>query len=447
MKLGQAKPKRTVIFGGWAAEEMGLLGSEHYCDHPTTHPIEKTVMYINMDMVAHGEGKFRYSGVYYGPEIWAVLKEKLPEELQEYIEPARGGPGGSDHTPFLAKGVPAFGMGSQGHHFKYHQIRDDIDLVKPELLKKVGDLVYASVMIMANEPGDFFKPRRQDNYHLKVQNLINYEFSNLDMVLEHHGDEKDSHVDVQFAVVPEKEELSGNDLRVSMVETLLSAQDKAKASEALAFYISQAGVSANTREGKTTIVAGLKGIRSFEDNPAWAKVLAKQGASFLYLEDAAILFGSDALSDKGKAIVEAANTAGLLLMVRGTNDAQAMALLEHSKKPVALLVQDVPAKDLMDKVKEKDSAVGLLLTADTGGAAYFQKMDEVKEAIGSNHLMIVNIPCVRHDAGKTAMLDVVAEMVKAECERDDFSNPISNTFLRILDEARDVGPKVPARGR
>jgi hypothetical protein len=275
MKLGQANPKRTVIFGGWAAEEMGLLGSEHYCDHPT-YPIEKTVTYINMDMVAHGEGKISYSGVYYGPQVWEVIKEKLPEEIQEYIEPGRGGPGGSDHTPFLAKGVPAFGTWSQGHHFKYHQVRDDIDLVKPEILKKVGDLVYASVMIMANEPGDFFEPRRQDTYHLKVQNLVNYEFSNLDMVLEHHGDEKDSHVDIQFAVVPEKEELSGNDLRVGMIEKLLSAQDKAKASEGLGWYISRAGVSANVRQGKTTLVTGLKGVRSFEDDPAWAKVLAKQ---------------------------------------------------------------------------------------------------------------------------------------------------------------------------
>jgi hypothetical protein len=400
-----------------------------------------------MDMVAHGEGKINYAGVYYGPREWEIIQEKLPKEIQEYVEPARGGPGGSDHTPFLAKGVPAFGMGSQGHHFKYHQVRDDIDLVKPELLKKVGDLVYASVMIMANEPGDFFEPRRQDTYHLKVQNLVNYEFSNLDMVLEHHGDEKDSHVDIQFAVVPEKEELSGNDLRVGMIENLLSAQDKAKASEGLGWYISRAGVSANVREGKTTLVAGLKGVRSFEDNPTWAKVMAKQGASFLYLEDAPILFGSDALSDNGKAIVEAANTAGLLLMVRGASDAQAIALLEHSKKPVALLVGDVPAKDLMDKVKEKDSAVGLLWTKGTVGTEYFQKMEQVKEAIGTKHLMIVNEDCVRHDDGKMAMLDVMAEMVKADYERDDFANPVSNTFLRILDEARDVGPKVPTQGR
>ena len=101
----------------------------------------------------------------------------------------------------------------------------------------------------------------------------------------------------------------------------------------------------------------------------------------------------------------------------------------------------------MDKIKEKDSAVGLLLTSGTAGTEYFQKMEQVKEAIGTEHLMIVNVECVRHEPGKTAVLDVVAEMIKADYERDDFANPISDTFLRILDEARDVGPRVPTEGR
>jgi microsomal dipeptidase-like Zn-dependent dipeptidase len=254
-------------------------------------------------------------------------------------------------------------------------------------------------------------------------------------------------VDVQLSVVPEKEGLSGTDLRVDMIESLLTSQEKAKASEGLVWYISQAGVTANVREGKTTLIAGLKGFGSFAENPAWAKVLAGQGVSFLYLEDPSSIFSGDGLSDKGKTIVEAANEAGLLLMVHGASDAQSKALLEHTKKPVALLVEDVPAKGTLDKVKEKDAAVGLLWTKETVGAQYFQNMEKIKDAVGTKYLMIVNEDCVRKDEGKTTMLDVFAEIVKAEYERDDFANVVSATFLRILDEARDVGPKVPTRGR
>ncbi len=55
MKLNRAKPKRTVIFALWAGEEQGLLGSKHYADD-STFPMNKTVAYINMDMVGHGSG-------------------------------------------------------------------------------------------------------------------------------------------------------------------------------------------------------------------------------------------------------------------------------------------------------------------------------------------------------------------------------------------------------
>ncbi|MEA2005136.1 MAG: M28 family peptidase, partial [Acidobacteriota bacterium] len=69
MKLNKVKPKRTVIFALWAGEEQGLLGSTYYADNPT-HPIEKAVVNLNMDMVGIGSGKINFGGKYYSPEIW-----------------------------------------------------------------------------------------------------------------------------------------------------------------------------------------------------------------------------------------------------------------------------------------------------------------------------------------------------------------------------------------
>jgi hypothetical protein len=74
-------------------------------------------------------------------------------------------------------------------------------------------------------------------------------------------------------------------------------------------------------------------------------------------------------------------------------------------------------------------------------------METIREAIGTEHLMIVNEDSVRKDEGKTAMLDVFAEIVEAKYEGDDFANVVSATFLRILDEARDVLRSVPTQGR
>lgn len=44
------KPRRTVIFGVWTAEERGLLGSEYYADHPKL-PLATTAGDFTMDVV------------------------------------------------------------------------------------------------------------------------------------------------------------------------------------------------------------------------------------------------------------------------------------------------------------------------------------------------------------------------------------------------------------
>ena len=47
---GQPKPKRGILFLAFAGEELGLLGSRHYVDHPAL-PLEKAVAMINLDMI------------------------------------------------------------------------------------------------------------------------------------------------------------------------------------------------------------------------------------------------------------------------------------------------------------------------------------------------------------------------------------------------------------
>ena len=44
------KPQRTIVFVAFAAEEVGLLGSRHYVEHPV-FPLDKTIGVINLDTV------------------------------------------------------------------------------------------------------------------------------------------------------------------------------------------------------------------------------------------------------------------------------------------------------------------------------------------------------------------------------------------------------------
>jgi len=431
MKLNKTQLKRTVIFAAWAGEEQGLLGSRHYADHPT-HPIEKTVTYINLDMVSHGNGVVPFRGEYYGPQIWKTIKSRLSDEILDYVESGRGGPGGSDHSPFLAKGVPAYAIMTKGHHFKYHHPRDDADLVDSELLKRVGDFVYEAVRIIADEPIDFIQANRQEIYQLKYQNLINFKFNTLNKAVDHRKDVKNSYVDAQLSVVEEDEELSGDELRVDVINKLMQAHEGLSQSKGLEIFPSYRSLYYAAREGKTTLIPGLRGIRSLSDNPKWAQVLAQQGIHYLIVEQPNLLMDGESLNEKAEKLIEALNKSGILLIVKQADEAQAKAVIEASKKPVFFISKNLFDKEIQDKLIQKESAIGLMLTQDSNPSEFLDTLEEAVKTLGSENVVIVNEFCLWKDEGKNKMLGIIAGMIKAEYDRGDISDLFSGTFLRLL---------------
>ncbi|MFQ6069903.1 MAG: M28 family peptidase [Candidatus Aminicenantales bacterium] len=439
MVLNKERLPRTVVFALWAGEEQGLLGSRHYAQHPL-FPLEKTVAYLNMDMVGHGNGKVNCRGRYYAPEIWNLLKENVSKETMEYVNPGRGGPGGSDHTPFLMEGVPAFAVMTSGYHFKYHRNRDDSDLIKPEILKKTGNFVHQAVKVLASQPGDFILPLRKEMFYLKYQTLINFELSPLENVIEKHGQAKDSHVNLQLAVVKGKEELRGDALRVDIIEKLFHAAEKIKKSKGLTLYSSSGQVSRDMRAGKTTMLTGLEGADAFRDKPLWTEVLAKQGIYFVFLDKPAFLFSEEKLSEEGEKIIKALNRSGMLPILSGVNEAQMKIVLDKSKKPLVFLCRELPSKEMMKLIKEKNAALGLIMGRDEEAPVYFKKLDEAKKTIGSENLMFINELCLWGEEGKNSVLHLFTEILAAKYEREEIRNIFSSTFLRVLRETRNEAP-------
>jgi len=439
MEANRIRPKRTIIFALWAAEEEGLFGSKYYNENPVV-PLDKTVAYINLDMEGHGTGKVNFRGVYYAPEIWDVLKSRLPKEIVDSVVTGRGGPGGSDHTYFLSNGVPAYFVATDGFHFKTNRVGDVIELIKPEILKKAGDFVGAAVEALAAEPKVPFQPLRRENYYWKYETVVNHETPSLGKVIETHTDVVDPDVDFQLAVVDGKEGLNGDALRIDVMNSLLAGREKLRQSKGLAPYESgQANPMMGRRGGqggKTTVLTGLRGTAPFSDDPRWADVFSKQGIAFVALDGPGSLFGEKGLSDEGGKIVETLDKAGILLIARGLDPAQSKALLESSKKSVFLEMSELPGKDIIELVKKTDSAVGLVLGKDEDPAAYFKKLDEARKTAGTANLSIVTGNCLWGKAGKDQMLGLIGEMLKAKYENEDLANLFSGTFLRVLDKAR-----------
>jgi len=438
MKLNKFRPKRTIVFALWAAEEEGLLGSKYYTENPV-YPLEKTVANINLDMEGHGTGKVRAAGAYYAPEVWEVLKTRLPKDVMDNTIPGRGGPGGSDHSHFLYNGVPAFMVGTEGPHFKTNRVGDVIDLIKPEILKNSGHFVMAALEMLSTEPKVPILSRRKETFYWRFETIVNHKTTMLDEVIQEHKDVQDPDVDFQLAAIAEKAGLAGDALRIEMMKNLLAGKEKLAETKGLTLYggptPTGGGMMGARGPSKTTVLVGLQGLASIRDDLRWAEVFSRQGVNFITLDRPESLFGDKGLNDEGKRIQEALGKANLLLIVKGLNPAQAKALLENSKKAVILQTSILPDKDILGLIKKTESAIGLVLGKDEDAASFVKKIDEAKKAIGTEYLSIVNENCLWQNVGKEQMLNVIVELLKAKYENEELANLFSGTFMRALNLA------------
>jgi N-acetylated-alpha-linked acidic dipeptidase len=135
------RPKRTIIFATWDAEEWGLLGSTEFVEDDTTRLIKSAVAYLNQDDVAQGPN-FSAGG---SPSLRGVLRDvakEIPDPSHEgsvyevwrkranlavdTVEPSMGDPGGgSDFAGFYNHlGIPIVDWGFGGPQGVYHSAYD-----------------------------------------------------------------------------------------------------------------------------------------------------------------------------------------------------------------------------------------------------------------------------------------------------------------------------------
>ena len=132
------RPKRTIVFAAWDAEEFGILGSTEWVEELKATLQQKAIAYLNVDIAATGK-KFYVSAI---PSLRELIREVTqnvadPETLKPVYEswkmeqgkdiPQVGNLGsGSDHSPFIGHaGIPAVSMGFGGSYGVYHAMQDD----------------------------------------------------------------------------------------------------------------------------------------------------------------------------------------------------------------------------------------------------------------------------------------------------------------------------------
>lgn len=155
----QGKRKRGVLFMTFSGEELGLIGSSFYSNNPLL-PNEKAVAMINMDMIGRAkDGRLIIGGVATGSSLKELLERLISQHSDlkvDLTEPS--GIGGSDHSSFTAKQIPALFFFS-GLHADYHKPSDTWDRIDVPNARKVLALVADTLTHLTDAPGrpDFVK--------------------------------------------------------------------------------------------------------------------------------------------------------------------------------------------------------------------------------------------------------------------------------------------------
>ena len=183
--MNSAKPKRSLLFIVYAAEERGLLGSYYYASHPL-RPIETTRAVINFDMIGRNEApvnpqnpqpdisadtsnELGLIGTNYSPEYRAAVERAnrtvgLKLNYKWDLDNTQQVLFRSDHYPFLLRDIPAVWWFT-GFHPDYHQVTDTVEKINFEKMTKILKLAYLTGFEMADaEHAPRLEPRAKAGF-------------------------------------------------------------------------------------------------------------------------------------------------------------------------------------------------------------------------------------------------------------------------------------------
>lgn len=152
--LARIPVKRTIVFVCFSAEEHGLYGSTHYVEHPVI-PLERTSAMINLDMVGRNPKR---PVMVFGLEsdedrVFQTSLEQIGRRLGTLtFRQSQGAYGGSDHWPFMKKGIPSVFFFT-GYHKDYHHIGDEVDKISCDRVRDIARTAFLLAVDLADRKG------------------------------------------------------------------------------------------------------------------------------------------------------------------------------------------------------------------------------------------------------------------------------------------------------
>ena len=155
---GNVRPKRSILFIAYEAEERALLGSAYYVQHPII-PLDKTVANLNMDMIGRDEDSPTWNttadqnrnsvnivGSLYSPDLRRIIERSnakigLNLDFKTDGNDPESWFARSDHFWFATKSVPMV-LFNTGEHPDYHTENDTWNRIDYQKMEKIVRLIF-----------------------------------------------------------------------------------------------------------------------------------------------------------------------------------------------------------------------------------------------------------------------------------------------------------------
>ncbi len=367
LKARRFRPARSIVFAAWAGEELGLRGSRHYTLNPV-FPLDKTVLYMNMDMVGTGDSDLYIGGMWLFSELYEIIKEGLDEETKEKLR-FRLNYRGSDHTAFWNQNVPAISLRTgnvltrelDDEHPEYHYPGDRAEIIDPNLLELACEYHLDILTHLASSPKNLLDPIHRTLFLHRNSTIVDLHCDTIGRVMAGADLSKNNprgHIDIPklkegavdlqvFACYapPPQNELEKNQsakkvfAQIDAVNRLIEENP-----DDLALVLASSEVRGLPSQGKTGILIGIEGGYAIENDLALLRAFYQAGVRLMtlthwYGTDWADASGDtkpvhDGLTAFGESVIREMNRLGMIIDVSHVHDETFADVIRISKAPV-----------------------------------------------------------------------------------------------------------------
>ncbi|RMF83856.1 MAG: M28 family peptidase [Nitrospinota bacterium] len=145
--LQKTPPRRSLLFIAFSGEELRLLGSSYYVQHPVM-PLEQSMAMLNLDMVGRMEGGklivFGAGTAREWPHILRGVNSSFHFELALNLEES----GASDQAPFYQKGMPVLHFFT-GAYPEHHTPADTWERLRYDGMARLTAYLFALATYLA----------------------------------------------------------------------------------------------------------------------------------------------------------------------------------------------------------------------------------------------------------------------------------------------------------